>query len=521
MARWGFARPPVPLTESQPRPPFPDREQRGSRPEGGDPTPRTASPRPEAPTLTSRRAALLFGATGAAAAAVVACTVDRSDQGLGVPTGREQRLTPTTLPQTVAQSTVGGGEFTLFPQTDLNFQTLFALGAIGQLTVGGEVAAVVAQANAAPGGASYQSVYDGFVSMGNKLQAAATTSLERRRRVTARSQFLRAARYYSQALYWVLGTSTPDAEAATYTALDDSYQAALELMDPAPERLDIRSGSHTLPAWIFRPSDDGAARPTIIINNGVDGQHVDLLAQGGFEALDRGYNVVIFEGPGQGSMLFLRNVPFRHDWEHVVTPIMDALVQRQDVDADRIALRGISFGGLLAPRAAAFEKRIAVLIADPGSTSTWLDFPAIVRNTADTGSAAEDNRLWQELIIPGSTPEQLFALKKNLEVFSSDAHDQVKAGGHPTDWASLSSEIKKFDLAGVAEKITCPTLVTQYEGDEDFGTEPTELYGMLRTRHKDMVRFTSVDGAQYHCGPMAPQVADEACWDWLDDTFGR
>ena len=416
---------------------------------------------------------------------------------------------------------MGGGEFALFTQTDLNFQTLFALGSAGQIAVAGEVAAVVAQANAASGGATYQALYDGFVAMGNRLQAKAAESLDHGHRITARSELLRAAKYYAQALYWVLGTATPGAEKATYTALDACFHAARGLMEPAGEALKVPYESSTLPAWFFRPSEDGKARPTIIINNGSDGQHVDLLAQGGLAALERGYNVVIFEGPGQGSMLFVHNVPFRYDWEKVITPIVDVLVKRSDVDAKRIALRGISFGGLLCPRAAAFEPRIAALVADPGSTSTWLDYPEVVRNTADSNDLEEINRLWREMIIAGSTPEQLFALKKTLEIFSSEAHDEVMAGGPPTDWAELSSRIKKYDLTGVAERITCPTLVTTYEGDTAFTDEPKKLFEMLTAKHKDLVKFTSVDGAQYHCGPMAPQVSNEACWDWLDDTFAR
>ena len=64
----------------------------------------------------------------------------------------------------------------------------------------------------------------------------------------------------------------------------------------------------------MKPERGGARRPTIIMNNGSDGQNVDMLAQGGLAALERGYNVVIFEGPGQGSQLFLHDVPFRPDW---------------------------------------------------------------------------------------------------------------------------------------------------------------------------------------------------------------
>ena len=36
--------------------------------------------------------------------------------------------------------------------------------------------------------------------------------------------------------------------------------------------------------------------------------------------------------------------------------------------------------------------------------------------------------IWKDAIIPGSTPEQLFSLKKTLEIFSPEAHDEVKAG---------------------------------------------------------------------------------------------
>ena len=52
----------------------------------------------------------------------------------------------------------------------------------------------------------------------------------------------------------------------------------------------------------------------------------------------RGYNVLVFDGPGQQSMLFEQGVPFRHDWEHVITPVVDFLLASPDVDPTRIAL---------------------------------------------------------------------------------------------------------------------------------------------------------------------------------------
>ena len=79
----------------------------------------------------------------------------------------------------------------------------------------------------------------------------------------------------------------------------------------------------TLPGYLFRPGWEPTQRPTLILNNGSDGPVTALWAGFGTGAVARGYNVLIFDGPGQQSMLFERNVPFRADWEKVITPVVD------------------------------------------------------------------------------------------------------------------------------------------------------------------------------------------------------
>jgi hypothetical protein len=430
-------------------------------------------------------------------------------------------VTATTLPQTPAAATLGGGSFALFSQDNLNFQTLFALGSAGQTAAAGEVIAVVAQSNATPGGATYQSLYDGFVAMGNRLESAAVSARNAGHRVTARAKYLRAAKYYTEALYWVPGTATPGAEAAMYTMTNDAFTAAMRLMKPAPEPIEIPYGKRTLPGWFLRPANDGKRRPTIIMNNGSDGQNVDMLTEGGFAALERGYNVVIFEGPGQGSQLFLHNIPFRPEWEKVISPIIDLLEKRSDVNPKQIALRGISFGGELTPRAAAFDHRIAALVADPGTMSAWDNYPTVIQDVTKAGTPAQVDAAWANVIIPSATPEEAFNLKKSLEIFTVSAHDAAKRGEVPTDWAAISDAVKQYNLYDVVDRIKCPTLVTQYQGDTFFTTEGRKLYDALTVKKKDFVEFTAVDGAQYHCGPMAPQVVNETCWDWVDEVFDR
>ena len=96
----------------------------------------------------------------------------------------------TTIPLPSGTDALGTGTFQLFSQTDLNFQTLFGLGEAGLNSVAGEVLAVVAAANAAPGGASYQSVYDEFIAQANRLQESALEAQRAHHLVTARSRFI-------------------------------------------------------------------------------------------------------------------------------------------------------------------------------------------------------------------------------------------------------------------------------------------------------------------------------------------
>ena len=106
----------------------------------------------------------------------------------------------------------------------------------------------------------------------------------------------------------------------------------------------------------------------MILNNGNDAQNVDRYAWGGAAAIERGWNALIFEGPGQGSVWFERGIPFRPDWEHVITPVVDYLRARPEVDPERIAAIGWSQGGELIARLDAGPQHPAVPAAECART---------------------------------------------------------------------------------------------------------------------------------------------------------
>lgn len=77
-------------------------------------------------------------------------------------------------------------------------------------------------------------------------------------------------------------------------------------------------------------------------------------------------------------MIREQKIPFHHDWEKAVTPVVDFALKQRVVEPNKIALMGISFGGYLAPRAAAFEHCVKAYIANGGV----YDFHAVVVRSA-------------------------------------------------------------------------------------------------------------------------------------------
>jgi hypothetical protein len=274
----------------------------------------------------------------------------------------------------------------------------------------------------------------------------------------------------------------------------------------------------TLPGYFLKASRSGGKRPTVIINNGSDAENVDSWAYGGAAAIARGYNALIFEGPGQGSTLFLRKIPFRPDWERVVTPIVDYLHTRSDVDTKRIAITGWSFSGELVIRAAAFEKRLAAVVADPGSVDTWKAYPESLRSILQVGPPAAVNAVWTNEVIPSFTPSEQFLFKKRGEVYGRSFLETARAGKVFTDFWTFGIRAAKYTNAAVSHRVTAPVLVTNYELEQFYPGQAQQLYQALRS-HRDLVTFTIAEGAEYHDAPMAPQRRNQVIFDWLDETL--
>jgi len=345
--------------------------------------------------------------------------------------------------------------------------------------------------------------------LGDRVAAIAQNAAAKGHRVSARDAFLRASAYYGAVLEAVDGVENADA------ALDTAFAAHRACFDEYIDRLDLPATKvaipyegATMPGYFFVVAADGKPRPTVILTNGSDGVVTSLLGLV-TASLDRGYNALVYDGPGQQSMLFERGIPFRPDWEAVITPIIDFLASRTDVDADRIALYGWSQAGYWVPRAVAFEHRIAAAVADPGVvdvSTSWIaqSPPELVKLLADNDKATFDQ--YMAVGIGSATPQQQQVFAWRGKPYGiSDPFDLYKAA-------------ETYALGDVTEQITTPMLVTDPEGEQFWPGQSQQLYDALPGQ-KSLVKFTAAEGADRHCEPMGRSLVEQRIFDWLDETL--
>ncbi|OKK21950.1 hypothetical protein AMK16_01505 [Streptomyces sp. CB00455] len=406
------------------------------------------------------------------------------------------------------------GAMTLFKNPGYNFNALLALGAAGAGAAEvGEVLTAVNAINKA--GLSAQTYVETFRNLGDQLLKPPPGPQADDQ--TKRFRSLRAAQYYGQALFFVLGSDTPGSEEQLYKAGRGAWDTFCDLCEPAAVKATVPYGTTPLPVWFFRPDESNTPRPTVILTNGSDGQNVDMWTYGVPAALERGWNALVYDGPGQGQLLFVDRVVFTPTWEKVVAPLIDWLSARPEVDTGKIALTGLSMAGDLVPRAGAFEPRIAALVAMPGCVEPWLGFPPEIRQIL-TPTKEETNTIWNKEVAPHLPAEAAAVMKKRFEPFSVPAMLEARQGKLFTDFYTPATRIQALTITSVVGRIKAPTLVLDYEDEQFYPGQARRLYDQL-TSPKDYVKLTAAQGAQLHCSPMAPQLHCEVVFDWLQKTL--
>ncbi len=200
----------------------------------------------------------------------------------------------------------------------------------------------------------------------------------------------------------------------------------------------------------------------------------------GLGLVERGMAMLLLDTPGRGSAIYLNGIATRYDYEIPVRTALDWLSEQPEIDADRIALVGISLGGYYAPRAAAFDERVKALVC-------WSGIMSLLPDIYDHFPPIQPQLRW----ITGT-------------------HDD----------ATARQALQAFDLQEVASKITCPAFVTHGLDDRIMNVGGARrFFAALGSRDKTL-RVYDGPGAM-HCNYDDWRHAAAEMFDWLADRLRK
>jgi len=259
-----------------------------------------------------------------------------------------------------------------------------------------------------------------------------------------------------------------------------------------------------IPAYFMSPENDGEKRDTIMIVSGFDGTLEEEFIMRGKAAIERGYNVIHFAGPGQ--MDVFRKYPetfFEPDFENVVKTVIDHFSFRQEVNMEKLALMGISIGGYFAGRAASHEPRIKALILN----SPVMDVHAYTASFIGSDPCDMPDKDDFKIEDIDAIPESEFPLPLKVQT----EHLMLRYGRR--SFKETFKYLKEFKIGEAVNTISCPCLALIGVSE---GGEPRKQYEQFCLAvGADAYEFGDFEGAGTHCQVGNVSYANAVVYDWL------
>ena len=260
-----------------------------------------------------------------------------------------------------------------------------------------------------------------------------------------------------------------------------------------------------LPAYRFKPP---RAKCTIVFFGGFD-SHVEELTSAFIHLRDAGYDVIAFDGPGQGGALDETGLPMTAEWHKPVGAVLDHF------EVEGVALVGLSLGGCLALRAAALEPRVARVVAYDVLTNF---FDATLRQT----KAPERGLL--KVLLRLRAARVVNWMVANVARKSPVVEWGIQQGMHVTGTTSafgFLQRTRQFHTADVSASIRQDVLLMAGSEDQYVPIEQwNEQIRMLSNARSITARlFTRSECAQNHCQVGNFGLALGTIVNWLDELL--
>ncbi len=258
----------------------------------------------------------------------------------------------------------------------------------------------------------------------------------------------------------------------------------------------------------------GPRQDIILLHGGNDSYFEELF----FPMLylsEQGFDVYLFEGPGQGGVIRLQGKHFTYQWERPVQAILDSF------QLENVTIVGASLGGYLAPRAAAFEPRIERVVA----WSVFPDFLAVITATQPR---------WMQAVLH-------FLLKCRAKgLINLIARQRMQHGDSTVEWGlkhgmfafeadtpyEYFQKISAYQLAPIAADIWQDVLILGASQDHfvDYRTVAQEIQSLINVRSLTFRLMTEAEHASNHCNCGNSKLVLDTIVNWIlmmkrDDRF--
>lgn len=325
-------------------------------------------------------------------------------------------------------------------------------------------------------------------------------------RISAREHFLKAAAYDRAGEFFLrVDLDDPQVNKAA-GRIRRNFRRACELFDHPAEPVEIPFEDIKLPGYFLRPADDGQARATVIMPGGYDSYAEEYYGLGGAALLARDFNVLMFDGPGQGQVLRRKRRHLRPDFETVMAAVVDWALERPEVDDRRLAAVGRSLGGYLVARAMTREPRLAAFVADPG----LVDLGRMARR-----QLPRELELLLEMGHDEEFDARIAAVGEDNPAFVFALRSRMAAHGLESPMAYFQ-ELDRW-VVDAPEAIQGAAIVVESEGDTR--AQSRDLFDAL-TCARDLIKFSLAEGAGGHCAMGTPLLFNARAFDRLREVLG-
>jgi len=330
---------------------------------------------------------------------------------------------------------------------------------------------------------------DAWSSLVERLRRQAERDERERHRRSAGEKYVRGALYALMAER-AIGCADPR-KLATYRDAMALFRRGLELRGDEAELVDVPYRETALPA-IFVPAVGDRPAPCIVQFNGFDWVKEFNYLSMAEEYARRGIASLLCDQPGSGGALRLNGLVAEVESERAAAACLNYLATRREVDASRIGIMAASLGGYYAPRAAAFEKRLACCVA------------------------------WGAFYDAGEVLQRRQAEGDRYARSVPDVEDQMLWVTGTSSLEAALAFMRRLTLKDVVQHITCPLLIVHGGADRqipvDHGQKTYDAASNSRSRR--LVVLGPEDGGVEHCSiDNFPLVRDLAA-DWIADTLG-